>query len=352
MKTHYLLLCCTLFAFGSNAQITITSADMPAAGDTIRYCNAALNNVAFNPLLTGTNQVWDFSNLTPQSEDVYEYKNSLSTPYVFYFLNKIGLKTADNIGVSTISLKDVYTFYTKSNTVFKIEGMGYSYNNIPLANSYIDDDEIYQFPLTFGKKDSSTFYFDYNLSAITSSVDYAQNGYRINQVDGWGSITTPYASYPDVLRIKTTVNSYDSILISGFPFVTNRKTISYKWLSKTEKIPVLEITGTQLNNNFTITGIKYRYSPSATTGVHKQAGLATYASIAPNPTTDVVKITMKQGVSGLLVITDVTGKVIRNQYINTNETWVSLAELNAGIYLMHLYNNTNQYLGSEKLVKN
>jgi hypothetical protein len=352
MKTGYFLLLSTLLSIGSYAQITITSADMPAAGDTIRYCNAALNNVTFNPLLTGTNQVWDFSNLTPQSEDVYEYKNSLSTPYVFYFLNKIGLKTADNIGISTISLKDVYTFYTKSNTVLKIEGMGYSYSNIPLANSYIDDDEIYQFPLTFGKKDSSTFYFDYNLSAITSSVDYAQNGYRINQVDGWGSITTPYANYPQVLRIKTTVNSYDSILISGFPFVTNRKTISYKWLSKTEKIPVLEITGTQLANNFTITEIKYRYSASSTTGLNQHTNFQEHASIAPNPATDVVTVTLKQDVGGLLLVTDITGKVIRNEKLTTVETLMGINELNPGVYLMHLYGKTNQYLGSQKLIKN
>jgi hypothetical protein len=240
MKKLYSLILFLLVTHVSSAQITITQADMPAINDTIRFTNAPVANLNFVPTNTGANKTWDFSTLGYTSQDVNQYKSSFSTPYLLYFLNKIGLKIPD-IGFTGFQLTNMYAFYTKSATLFKNEGLGYTYNNVPLANNYIDDDEIYQFPLQFNRRDSSTFYFDFKLLDLTNNLNYAQNGYRINEVDGWGSITTPYKNYPSVLRVKSRIQTYDTITLSGFPIVTRRTSIEYKWLSNTEKIPVLEI---------------------------------------------------------------------------------------------------------------
>ena len=98
------------------AQITITQADMPSNNDTIRYSNAAITNLNFVATNTGPNYNWDFSRLNMTSQDIYAYKSSFLTPYLLYFFNTVGLKTADSIGVSTIQLKNIYTFYTKNAT--------------------------------------------------------------------------------------------------------------------------------------------------------------------------------------------------------------------------------------------
>jgi len=327
----------------SNAQITITQNDMPSANDTIRYSNAATNSVTFVPSNTGANYNWNFSNLIPVSQGLYEYKNSINTPYFFYFIGKIGLKTADSLGVSTIQLTDIYSFYTKSSTVFKTEGLGYSYSNIPLSNNYLDEDEIYQFPLQFGDHDSSTYYFDYDLSAYTTYIDYAQNGSRVNTVDGWGIITTPYTTYNNVLRVKTQIYAHDTITVLGFPIVTNRTTVEYKWLSNTEKIPVLEISGTENGTNYTITSIKYRDYYFNITGIENNLYKSGTFSIYPNPATDkiTVDISSIQGNNNIVSIYNAMGQLIIQQPLQQPKSEIDISKSEKGVYLLKLSSNDN-----------
>ncbi|MGL5888481.1 MAG: hypothetical protein ACRC3B_01270, partial [Bacteroidia bacterium] len=80
MKKLFLLFCLFIFCCNGNAQITITQSDMPTANDTIRYCNAD-PTAAFTPTATGANYTWNFQNLTETSQGLYEYVNSISTPY-------------------------------------------------------------------------------------------------------------------------------------------------------------------------------------------------------------------------------------------------------------------------------
>lgn len=350
MKEVNIVLIVSALSFGKvHSQISITQADMPSANDTIRYSNAALNSITFNPNQTGSNYNWNFSSLTSNSQDIYQYKNSFNTSYFFYFINKIGLKTADSIGISTIQLKNIYSFYTKNSTVFKNEGQGYSYNNIPLANSYVDDDEIYQFPLQYGDHDSSTYYFDYNLSAYTTYIDYAQNGSRVNDVDGWGSITTPFATYPNALRIKTTIYSHDTITIFGFPLITNRKTIEYKWLSKTEKIPVLEISGTLVGQTYSINSVKYRNNVpivSSTNDLNKEVAMM---NVFPNPCGD--KLNIYTSITNLnYKIYNTLGEQMLDGTVNANVT-INTQSLKTGVYFISVFTASNKQVKRFKFTK-
>lgn len=239
----------------ADAQITITSADLPSANDTIRYSNA--NPIPGWPISqAGPNQVWDFSTLTATSQDVEWYRSSLQTPYAFFFLgfNKYGRKIADSLGVGAFMFKDIYNFYRKASNVIEVEGIGLRFQGIPLPAYYTDKDELYQFPLQFNDRDSSTFKFSITLPGLGA---YSQVGYRINEVEGWGSITTPFGTF-NCLKVKSRIVSKDSLNIGGFPIPFTRRTTEYKWLANGQKIPVLEISGIQTGNNFNPTTIKYR----------------------------------------------------------------------------------------------
>lgn len=236
-------------------QITITQADMPGNGDTLRYSLAAPGGtLPFN--LSGANQVWDFSALTPTSQDIDDFKASLLTPYAFFFLglNKYGRKITDSIGVGAFSFKDIYNFYRKTAQVFDVEGIGLRFQGIPLPAYYTDRDELYQFPLTYLRRDSSTFKFTISLPTLAT---YSQVGYRINEVEGWGTIMTPFGTF-NCLKIKSTVISADSLNIGGFPVKFSQNRIEYKWLANGIKIPVMEISGNLIGNNFLPTTVKYR----------------------------------------------------------------------------------------------
>ena len=250
----FLVLC--ILVETAQGQISITQTSMPSANDTIRYSSVQAAGIALNLQQKGSSQSWDYSKLVANGQDIYRYASANTTPYLLYFFNQIGLKTADSLGAGPVMLKNIYSFYTKNSTVFKQEGIGYSYQGIPLSAQNKDDDEIYQFPLKYGDSDVSTYNFRF---AIPGNVlTFVQAGVRTNVVDGWGSIITPYKSYPNVLRVKTLINGTDSLITQFGKVPIPRRQVIYKWLSADEKIPVLEITGTETNGNFTANQIRYR----------------------------------------------------------------------------------------------
>ena len=129
------------------------------------------------------------------------------------------------------------------------------YSGIPSPSFFTDDDEIYQFPLEYNDYDSSTFRVNTSIAGI---ISFIQKGYRINDVEGWGNVKTPYGSF-NCIKVKTTINESDSIIISSVPLPSiPRITIEYKWLTTKEKIPVFEVIGTEFGGQFTVTSIRYR----------------------------------------------------------------------------------------------
>lgn len=273
MKTLYSTLFGLLLTISLSAQISITSADMPLSGDTLRYSIGDLDTLTLSLYQqTGANFTWDFSHLVPTSQDMNEYKASSSTSYAFFFLgaNKYGLKVIDTLslaGQGTIS--NVYDFYKNSSTAFEAEGRGLTLQGFPVPAFYSDKDEIYQFPLDYSDRDSSTFDFTTTIPFIGSLTT---TGYRINDVDGYGTVMTPYDTIA-CLRVVTDVVSQDSINISalgGFAFPNHTRT--YKWLANGEAFPMVEVSGNVLFGTFTPTEVRYR-------DVYR--GLETVSPLAP-----------------------------------------------------------------------
>ncbi len=239
------------------AQITINNTHMPVSGDTLRFSNANSTNI--NTSQTGINQTWDFSALTAASQGVNAYKTYLQTPYIFYsqFAGSIGLKTNDTISLGIVTISNVHTFYRNRTTGYTGEGTGFTTSGIPLASDYTDPDMVYKFPLDFNQKDTDNFKVTTAIPTIGSLV---QQGTRFNSVDGWGKISTPFKKDVPCLRIVSNIAEIDSIKTSfiSFGFPLNRR--EYKWLSLTDKMPILESTGTVIGGNYQAAQVKYRDS--------------------------------------------------------------------------------------------
>ena len=227
---------------------------MPLSGDTARYSNALASSVG-NYTVTGANYNWNFSTLVPTGQAVRKFLASTSTPYFFYFLPpQFGEKTLDSLPIpaipglgSTISIKNIYSFYRKTpiiGTTTSFDARRIRTNLIRHSSwrNITDNDELYQFPLNYLDRDSSTF----NLTTPTSTLipfTYKKRGYRITKADGWGSITTPYGT-ANCLRVVTTQYSIDTIKINALPApfnkfgfrITERK---YQWLTIRRKNPLL-----------------------------------------------------------------------------------------------------------------
>jgi len=253
-----------LFLFGlysiGKAQLTINHSHMPKAGDTARYSIAILDSsILLNYQSNGANQIWRFDSLKAQRQNVRSFYNSANTPYSIN--NKIAEKIADTVNQQGVTLTDVYEFYTlDSNTYSKDQRavtLQTGFFPLKVTPVYSDKDEVYQFPLNYNDSDSSTFSFSFNNQF--PAAYYGSTGYRINKVDGWGTIHTPYGSF-NCIRVVTDIVSYDSISFNNNNSGTNSHLREYKWLTPQLAIPALTISGVVTSGIFIPSTVEYRDS--------------------------------------------------------------------------------------------
>ncbi len=224
----------------SNAQITISNNDMPSAGDTIRT-SIGLNTDAFDFAATGENFSWDFSALNPMAQRVDTFLTVTQTPVAFwpFFIGSANLVAPFNPAQLLTGLPDAeaYRFLQNNNSSFTDVGYGVVVDGAPLPLKYADADEIYQFPMTYGQAFESTANLEIGVPEFGYLlVDRA----RQNEVDGWGTITTPFGTF-DVLRYKSVVSEYDSIYVesTGEGNAIQRDYTEYHWLANGTGLPVL-----------------------------------------------------------------------------------------------------------------
>jgi hypothetical protein len=292
MKNLFTCLLISCLSLATSAQITINRSDMPASGDTFRFATVLPIGANINVNKTGANQAWDFKNLNKNDEELVEYKASSKTPYAFYFFNTYGNLVADELGFGQFALKEVYNFYRATNTRFTAEGIGFKFNNFPLGGFYSDKDEIYSFPLKYNDDVTSTFRVSVQLPTVGN---YVQSGIRKNEVDGWGKVTTPYKTY-DCVRVKSTITQTDSFSVQqpfpvSFGFPSTR--IEYKWLTKDDKVPVMEVIGNEVAGNFIANSVRYRFerkTGGGGPGVGVKEVKNNKVSVYPNPATDKIII--------------------------------------------------------------
>ncbi|MBC7863078.1 MAG: T9SS type A sorting domain-containing protein [Bacteroidia bacterium] len=331
----------------SQSPITLTSATMPGSGDTIWYSNCNPNSVDITT--TGAAMFWNYDTLVPVSQGRYDYLSSLLTPYAFYFFgfNQYGLKIADSVGFGTFKFYDVYNFFKKTSASFATEGTGFKYQGIPLASNYSNNDEIYTFPLDYQDHDSTTYKVTTQLG---TTIYYSQVGYRINDVDGWGSIKTPYDSVA-CLRLVSTQYGIDSINFNGFGFSFPNIQRSYKWVSVTEKIPMLEVSGPYQGGNFNPIMARYRDNFLNLNGVgineiQQDAG----TKVFPNPASNELYVFSKNPEAASVNIYNLTGALVATFQLKDIVSSFSTAELSNGCYFYSVKNKRSEEISSGKIM--
>lgn len=332
-------------AYSAVGQITITSSSMPVAGDTLRYSN--VNPASPNVIPTGANHFWNFDTLHPLSQGRYDYLSAFQTPYAFYFLNinDYGLKTADSIGAGTYKFYNVYTFYKKLTTAFQAIGLGFKYNNIPLAAYYTTPDDIYDLPMTYLRHDSTPFKFTVSLG---TNIYYSQVGFRNNFVDGWGSIKTPYDSV-SCLRLVSTLYETDSINFNGLGFSFPNPSKSYKWMSTAEHIPILEVSGTNVNSTFIPNLARYRDIYRSLAGIVKNEVVADIRFF-PNPAQDFIVFRSESKQISLVELYDVMGKKVMRTDWKGGVGFFDLRGISSQTLVYKVIGNSGDILNSGKVL--
>jgi hypothetical protein len=250
------------------SQITIGTGDFAVGGDTLRVsiANIAPSNTSL--ATNGANALWDYSGLVPNSQDVDSLLSVTSTgiTYAIFFANlpfnsnraNIAAKGADLAGGGgAVPITDVYNYFYNSNSNYKQVGFGANISGVTTPIPYGNKDIIYSFPCNFGNIDSSDS--DYSISIPSQGSAVGQQR-RVNNVDGWGTLITPFGTF-NTLRVVSELTGKDSVFISSVGFglsFPRAKTREYKWLTTNGKVPVLQINVTVNGLNETVTSIRYK----------------------------------------------------------------------------------------------
>lgn len=345
--------CVTLII--AQSPITIGNSNMPGANDTLRYTNVQTGSVG-NYTQTGTNFAWDFSKVVSTTENLREFKAASQTPYFLFFLaqGEYGEKIADTLvgGTGTLSITKVYNFYRKQTNpvnAFVADGMGMTISGLPVPSYYSDKDELYNFPMSYPKYDSTTFKFS-TTTAGALPIKFSKQGYRTTKVDGWGTVKTPYGT-DNCLRLVTTQYSKDTTTITippipplpalpPFKIGIQNNVRSYQWMTLTGKIPYFEVTGNLIGSNFMITQVRYRGYKVASidlTGI-KQAEDISAISLYPNPVKD--KLWLSQGANDQtsFEVYDLNARLIKQGSLESigGISYLDVSALETGLYVLKL----------------
>lgn len=345
MRSFLLLLVLLSGTIRTNAQISISNADMPQAGDTVRI-STTTDQWGIDVSQTGAAYNWDFSFLLPmaQTVDTFFAVNSTPVTYQFFFNNQFVYpdhkasyarrgQELDLFGFLTIS--NVYDFYKNDGGKLKNVGYGANINGIPASVRNTPIDTVYDFPLTAGSVYNS---YSENAMNVPGTFYYGQKKTISNaHVDGWGTISTPFGTF-DCIRVAMTVDIHDTLNIVidtlNFGFGVDRPTeVQYHWLANGMKEPLLQISA---GTNGTVTSIRYRDFYVGNVGyseLENDFSLRMY----PNPAAEVLMVETF-GEKGSIEVFDLNGKLLLTQ--NTGEgverSVLNISTLPAGLYLVQL----------------
>jgi PKD repeat protein len=280
-KLSFLLILLPLFGLNLQAQVSYSISDYAAVGDTFVFSSVQNGLGSFDFSLTGSAYSWNYDSLDIRSQEVLRIAhpdntgyyttwylscilglgNIFTCPGIWDDMTDIAISDLDTLAFGGVQLSEGYTFYKTSGSsveatisAFKA---GFGGINLPFVINYEDVDSLYQFPLTYQAKDSSNARLSLDLTASGIPLAATFQHKRVNEVDGWGSLTTPFATYPQVLRMKTLIYNNDTTVISGNPLSVPVTEVKYRWFAPGYGQPVFEASGTVAAGIELITGVKF-----------------------------------------------------------------------------------------------
>lgn len=260
---------------------------------------------ALDPGASGENVTWDFSAHPLTNIGSFERVEPSSTPYYDSFPNS-------NYSFKiTLTNSTSYNYYNLSSKTFDWIGVRWGLDNIDLKPD----------PFTFVK-----FPFKYQDTIVDSykSKDNSVNEVDTRIYDGYGTLITPYATYNNAVRIKST---------------TSQNEVSYDWYVVAPNFFTFSIFQINVANNSTRV-----FDYGITTGVNDITADVNTIKVYPNPANKVLTIDHRYELAKLSIY-DLSGRKINEHIITPTQNTIDISNLAAGLY-------TYQVFQQGKLLKN
>ena len=344
------------------AQITLEVSDFADGGDTVRVSNT--NDFSIDYASTGDNYTWDFSGLMAESQTLKDYQsmdNASAIPAFTFgaFADEayqatnfaetvdIPLDAAGEFLPISIDVINQFSRNTANGITSVGLSIGISGTEIPVTSDTIET--RYAFPMNYEDSYTSNGYSYLDLNPIYNAI-WIQYRTRNTEVDGYGSITTPYGTF-DVLRVKHEIIERDSVYIDLFEGAEWYELpvpvrYEYEWITKNEKEPILKVvTRQEASGEEVVISVSYKDNfLDLNAGIEEaQNGIR----IGPNP---VINKLLIHGVSGSFnyQLVGMNGKIIEKG-TKHNEYAIDLNDLNPGSYLVLIDTKDGRTL--QKIIK-
>lgn len=354
MKKIFFTLLPALFFLNSFSQPVIDKNDMPVVDDTIRL-SITDNDNGIDYTLTGANYNWDFSSLTEQSQRVDTFVSVTTVPLLYQidFNNPIDTTHKATVAqpqpditqLPNVQFTEVFNFFRTTDYTYTQVGQGAKVNSIPTSIKYNEPDLLYTFPITYGTTDSSQY--EYHLQ-IPSLGYYGETKKRVNVVDGWGTLITPFDTFP-AIRVFSTSYIHDTIYMDtlGMGFSQDRTELEYKWLTDTIGLPALNVIKRGGGNNVSL---EYKHKYIVGAGTTDYPYTVTFFSFYPNPADASSKIYFALAKTSHVTIDilDATGRKIYSladkdfpKGFSSVEAGTYLSSLSKGMYFVKINAGSN-----------
>lgn len=329
------------------AQITLEVSDFADGGDTARVSNT--DDFSLDYASTGDNYTWDFSSLVAESQTLKDYQsmdNASAIPSFTFgaFADEAYQATnfAETVDIPLdqageflpISIDAINQFSRNTTNGITSVGLsiGISGTEIPVTSDTIET--RYAFPMNYEDSYTSNGYSYLDLNPIYNAI-WIQYRTRNTEIDGYGSITTPYGTF-DVLRIRHEIIESDSVFIDLFEGAEWYELpvpvrYEYEWITKNEKEPILKVvTRIDASEEEAVISVSYKdnfLDLNASIEETKNS-----IQIGPNP---VINSLFVQGTSGSFdyQVIDMNGQVMQ-EGTQHNDNAVDLNKINPGTYLI------------------
>jgi hypothetical protein len=311
MKRSFTLFLFSIAAFAGRlaAQPVLTNSLTSVPLGTVDSAYGASPTVL--PGAGGANVTWDMSSLTTVFAAKLTVVDPTTTPYTGTFSSAtFCTKIESATGTS-------YNYNKQSAT--GVENLSLTYAGAGIGTDFSPNPRL-SVPFTFHYLDSRSDTFQ----STVSGPDTVRLTY-----DGYGSLKTPFYTYPNVIRIKEDYGT----------------STSYSWYTVNPFMLVMNYAST--TNNYVIVTSQF-----ATTGVCN-IPVASTAAIYPNPMSETA--TLKMNTSGYknasVVITEISGKVVKQIPLTSSETTIPKGDLNPGLYFYTIQNDGQRVANGKLLIQ-
>ncbi len=339
-----------LGALNTNAQITITTADVAAPTKIIYQANDTMPTVSEGSF--GISQTWNMSALNNHTTDTMTFigyswapntnfpssnlvvKQGWQNNFIYLTNSASGLTAQGSSGTTDFGVGPVTINQINSPSEILMNFPGMYLNST--TNNYMTNTPAFYFGI------------DPGIGFVIDSVRQHSEVKKTILVDAWGSLTTPLGTY-NVLRAEETVVRYDTTDAYLFGSWNNAiltsadSTTGYSWWANGVGFPLVSIKLDSLSN---IKQTQWLLALPAV-GINEQTN-ATEVSVFPNPAQNQINFKVEATKVAAIQVLDIAGRMIDFIVVSGENVAVNTSMLSNGVYSYALVSKDNAILNRGK----